>query len=392
MQMFCKLDEGTGAMPIRWCLDESEQEKIVGGKLTELQVVIDILYEGSNKTKERYIVPLGNEMQFVSFSRPGVVHVCMAIVSPKRNKTLDALRSYLESTSRGHKEKSLFRISNSEVKPSHETGWTSMYNLISYTYETIEVPESYFAKPLPKWLLWWVTFVPVQIQNRQMVNQCQMCKWFIFAFSIQIILTPPSMVLFAIISAIVLLVAVIVITSRGLMTAYLQFILGYRDLDWRKVADFSEGSTLSNVYRIAERNNWSSFYETDSDGNGLSAIRRLTQPTLLLVMLSIVIITISSNGGVIALALLMIALNIPGMITVLLRQPFMTKTIEIVENGSNEDLAFEAFKQEIAEMACPLKAANLAKMTNVSALPKGKQTLRLRAAAFKAKVCKPFAV
>ncbi len=399
MQLICQLDAGTGAMPVRWCLDEDDHAKIVQNEVVNPHMLIDVYYrEGGNHTRERIVVPLETTMQFVAFRRPGLAYVCAAIVYPKKPtaESLKRMLHTLKSRSEGVFDREIFHVDRAAQRVN--LGYDARnehYAVVSYTHHQVEVPEEYFAKPYTGWLKDWVELVPRKMLRRKLVDQCDQRRWAWFAFTLQPFFVLPILAAMAMLLAIVTLVAAVRVTYMWLWRGY--FII------WKEVLpgdnfDAHPWYTDRSFYTHTQNGTWRPWWQQLLQPAGLCMV---AGPFLMFhgfATLQVLQASIRFNVTL-PIGLLLLMFGTLGMLRTLKHWMFLwqvrSKKAVVAKTIPQSEL--ETLRQHAAhtaiELSCPIDVLHGMQhprdLLRVSALPPKHRTLQLQFQALKAQICKP---
>jgi len=439
MRLLYDLDQDSGAMPIRWCLDEAEQTLILERELTHLYVVIDLFYGHQStgiwqeaRARQRFVLPLKQYMQFVSFYRPGLVHICTALITPHstQEKELTRMRDALfERGDHGEYLNRLFEFEDvsgdtpaeqiATVASNH--GFNCKCEVLAFAHDRIDVPQELFAQPFTGWLKWWVELVPRELLRRRPHDQCDQRRWAIFAFTLQPFLYPVALFISL---GLFLVVYVVTVMTAG----YYGVWRGYRGIDWAEVG--RGAATPSQVKSDVDREGWVSRYDATIEYEPRPFLQRLLQPAFITLAIggwwTFVWIQAKVDAtepplelvGTDWLSLLLgLLLAIVGFIG------FIPSVRDAVKEAMHERWTAgrderreqqrrhereEVARQEaarlaeseqvrvlVADLACPVvpqaAAQDARQFLRPEAIPPQHRTLRLRFDAIKAKICRPLA-
>jgi Na+-transporting methylmalonyl-CoA/oxaloacetate decarboxylase gamma subunit len=400
MKLLCDLSAGSGAMPLRWCLEASEQEAIVEkGSKYPVFVVIDTYYGDQVEIKDRQVLSLESAMSFVAFRRPGAAHVCVALVQAQGadDQYVEKVKKILKAYDVNGFEEPIFSLYKDDLTLHYSCGRSRDYTVIAHSFEKINVPQEYFGAPWPNWLQWWVTWFPRNLLRRKLMDECDRRRWLMFSIFPQ----PLILVVWYVVSA----VWVVVNTAFKLCTAaYLDWIFGWRGIDWESV--FDTGAMPKEVWQGGYKyRSYSSRYLEDDTGQPLPIWRQLLQPSFPLFgagVTSVVMAVQLPSITLMFLGFVATVLGILGVVVCIVQ--ILARTLGSLLDSRHEERrhkekeAREAklaeleaeFRREIADMSCPVDLVVSVPLT-VRALPQKRQTLHLRYLELKARVCRPLA-
>ncbi len=176
LQLIVNNSESADAnIAVRWCVKQALIDQLKARRVQDPYVVLVVAYEdnkGYFQESSRYVVPVDQLMQYISFSRPGK-NVIFAVIVDGESGPKKVRQQFFEKRSDGEYRELL--ISESRFTLRGGMGATELEIMVS---------ERFFAKPPSKremkWLMWCLESAPK--------NQCEVRKRRMHAYSWQPIL------------------------------------------------------------------------------------------------------------------------------------------------------------------------------------------------------------
>lgn len=421
MELISDLKQGTGSMPIRWCLSAEEQQQIVDAGHTTLYVVIDTYYgkqqPGDNwlmsNNSDRVVVPIDRFMHYLTFRRPGLAHICVAVIAASRHdskKDVEKMLIKLRDKTGNSYDLRLFAFSSDAddpqtVTPSDMADIRTGGRLVTFAHQTVEVPEEYFGKPLTGALKWWVEWMPRTFLRRPLIDECDQRRWFLFAFTLQPIVFPLPYLLNAFLFLLMLLI-------NGIAVFYYGVLFGYRGIDYGAVL---RGDTdPKEIKQSIKHAGYSSVYVETADRKPYGLFRQLCQPTTVafffcvwLVVTPLVLLSAIASLTVLVVGVASMVLLARTILVWFSKRSYHKKLHEISDYDKRR-LAEEAEAKKraaarvadaermrglVSELACPLvpvvASYDRSSLLRPAAVPLRHRTLRLHYEAIKSRVCRP---
>jgi hypothetical protein len=409
MELICNLGENSGAMGVRWCLSEADTNRIKQDGLVDLTVVIDVFYNPfQDRTRDRIVVPVSEYMRFLTFRHPGVARVCAMLIGypvsmsehERRGK-----RSSLTEIAHGHFAMRLFEFTQDRERRDEAWGYHTEAGydvqkmafggvVVSLHTVDVEVPESYFAKPWPAAIDWWVTWIPRTLLRRKLWDECDRRKWALASIIVQ----PP---LFVVAYALLALAMSVLFLFYWCEFLYIKVWRGYRGVSFDKPPLPHTVWDAESPAKQAKEAGWSSVYLHDDDGNWLPWWRQWLQPAgvMLIGGASVALYTQSWVGFI---ALYVSAVGLLGMWYSLRYQvtgyDYRTGGEAKAQAKAEREAAERQAEQDQAlalamELSCPMVGGEIGDlspaMATVAAVPRHRRSVPLRLAELKARVCRP---
>jgi hypothetical protein len=378
-------------------------------------VLLSIVHETAGEV-DRHVVPLDAMMDYIRFTRPGkyAIHALVIYNSKKKNEQNKERARLLEKdTPRAYRVNlTQYTHLNEGSKYSFHPEWIEGNNgLLCHGDIDVEVPAEFFAKKPPAWVNSWAHCLITE----QVVDQCSLRKRLIFAFTLQ-----PFIVLFLL--ALKYVVLIPAYTVLKLLVAVFATLIGIRPktrrqpdgvqaVNWKAVFGGLD-SSVPDVWNPEDPVGFCYHHQQCEYSNhggpfqfysrkGLkrrSAFWWLLTPLFWVLNFGMPFLFVSRNLKV-ATELMTFIFVIAAIFTSLYslvkwisetaknqkKRPVSREEEE--ENRQKAVARKQKFEGTINKLLCETTPFEVA----VSALPKERQTIRLRFQAIKAKVCRPFA-
>lgn len=160
-------------IPIRWCIGKELVEKLLTDSKNYKPFILFVIRDEQGR-ENRVLVPLSQEMTYLSFQRPGdnrvVATVVRGWISPSMMSDLQ--ETYL-SRSRG--------FYCTDVLNSDGDSFLYHINSIGFAKMIVNVPKGVFAPEPSAWMEWWVNL----LYEDEPRDECWFRKRCLFAFTIQ---------------------------------------------------------------------------------------------------------------------------------------------------------------------------------------------------------------
>lgn len=164
------------SVPIRWCINGKTLEVLKSKNARNPQILlVTKRKEGRNNDDEnRYLVPLGNMVQYVSFRHPGENIVLATIVWDKKGDIRELKDEYLRKASDSTYQRDIVNFKNKFFRDVDE--------MLGMAGLKFDVPKELFAKEPNKWERRWVNLI-FKYPPR---DQCEYRRRRIFAYGLQL--------------------------------------------------------------------------------------------------------------------------------------------------------------------------------------------------------------
>lgn len=174
--------QGT-SVPVRWCLSRDELNKLAetGEKAYILLLVVSDTDQTRSDSETRYLIPLGQMMEYIKFYIPGKYKIFSTVVW-KKYEDNDLRKCFLRKAGDGYYSNSLYNYYGKEL-------FLDGFNVCDFGVHKFEisVPKEVFAKEPPAWEKKWVNL----FWGGKSTDQCHYRKKRLFAYSFQLILFLP---------------------------------------------------------------------------------------------------------------------------------------------------------------------------------------------------------
>ncbi|MBX4210474.1 hypothetical protein KW783_00690 [Candidatus Parcubacteria bacterium] len=373
-------EQADANIPIRWCVSKETYE-ILKAKLVKNPILyITVLKD--REVVDRILTPVSAMMTYVQFHRKGKHTVRATIVWTGGSVDDDFFKRDLLKRSNQHDyEFDLFNFDKkectAELRQGRDYSARAYLGCICENSEIdINVAEEFFAKEAPAWEKRWVNLWYEYAPR----DQCQYRKRRFVAYSIQ----PPLVLLW------VTLVALI----RAIWATVL-FLIGMRGVKFSPIIH-PFGNSTSDVNDDVENN----FFIENKIQKPRPLWFALLQP-LSLVIVALVLFMHRPGAHMKKFELFIFA--VPSIlylvfVSLVICHLILRRTesleykaahaAEIEQRNKRQaERATQVFDETFHDLVC----TGTAMPASLEALPKSRQTIRLRYNNFKAKVCKPFA-
>lgn len=398
MKLFIEEKIQSASVPIRWCMEKEEMEKMEVALKGELPYIINdkekktfylllaVVPEGKGQEEEeRYIIEADKMMEYIPFYSPGRYKV-FAVILLKRKRDIE--EKYL------HVKKDKF----SEDIYEYEY-WNNVFKKPSDALLCCEadvvVPVEAYAKEPPKWEKKWVNW----LHEGRAKDQCQYRKRRGLAYTLK----PIAGLIYV---ALIAFQSVVLETISTIILAFL-LLCGIKGLNFKTLAHPFEtaGEKFKNIWQ----KNKGSFFNPrwkDKKGNKYSLFFLLPFTPIVPVVSFLIFSMVFSSTTIIervkyslelvgGASLLFVILNLLNIITIragLKKQKnyWEKQREEWRKEEEQKKIKVERYEKEWHKNFEPL-ICNGNFEAKVQALPPAKRTFYLRFNDLKTKVCKPFA-
>jgi hypothetical protein len=389
--MEIRVEQTAGAtVKVGWCLNKTDRKELSTKGVLNAHVLFVIVSHYGKKELEvqeydRKLVPIGELLTYISLAKSGKNTILAKVVWVEGNEDLQD--AYL-STRFGRFETNVLMHSVLEFR-------NLPTSLGSFAISEVEVSKEFFAKEPSAFEKWWVNLW----YESEPVDQCHFRKRRILAYTLQ----PVAVILY------VLLISV----YRSITAFTYAFLRAYRRINfkpiWHPFMYDNNDIYLEAVNSTRRSSNWFWYTKDEKDRPFMDPWFAFLHPISVLLgtciflgisyfigIFDLRIILECIILGTLSMALIMFAGILGGMIFTIF--PIAGEAFERIFSDraraisdrrweSLRVLQKEKLKQDLEFLTC----GNAPLALTVSALPKEKQTLKLRFFDLKARVCKPFA-
>ncbi len=332
----------SGSVAVSWCIDEEVINKFVNRRTINPMIILCVVPENSTSKEYRIAVPLKDMMAYVSFRRPGKNKIFAFICDD------DCPRRWLNKNS-------YYKYYYNVLTYGGEDYCSTLNEYERAEPLEVDVPAECFAPEPPEWEKAWVN----ALFKYKPEDQCDFRRRRIFAYTLQPVLFLLSM------------------TIRFVWTLF-ALLAGFREFSF-KVLFHPLAYGLIDLPEIC---GGGTIFVGRGKNKILNYLRLLLMPY---VLGPIVLFFVLGAKGIIPLMTILkiIGYSIGGLAgaAVLVISLFYLIVYLIDKAGT-----WYLNKEEMEMILCNGEA----KPTKISALPKRKQTIKLKFYDLKSKVCRPF--
>lgn len=366
----------SATVPVRWCIN-SEAEEELRNRGVDDPFILLIVRNAKSRSEQRWVVPIGQLVQFVPFTGPGENTIFATIIYTKNGRaTLSTLKKkYLAK--RGNK----YRLA---IYNKHGLVSKSLRRTIGRETISVDVDKKFFAGEPNRFEKWWVNFW----FKSKPVNQCAFRKRRILAYTIQWPVIIPC--------------AIVLCVVRLIVASLIAIFLVKKDIGWKAIFrpwKYSSGEIwwVMEDYEPYDSNIWLHLFGRPVSWVILGIIYLILFETGLVPGIwSDLVESLSTILKVAWVMLGVIAVVALGMLAYTFIYTFIGSYIDRQYKKrllSSRLLALKArlqAKRGIPVDSNPLTCGNL-KGASIDILPAPYRTFRLCAQRVLARVCKPFA-
>jgi len=414
------LSGGNPTIPVRWCLETSDVEKLKEAGAKDIHVLLAVAYE--NGREDRQFVPLEQTLTYLTFRWPGKHRVFARLFWPREHDvSLAGLRKlFLKKETKNEYDINVLGFEKTQVR----TDFCNFSLILSKQLEGVAgadfdvvVPAEYFAKKPPAWLRWWANlwceYPPV--------DECHFRRRCILAFTIQ----PPLILLWLVARTPVGLLYVVWLLLWGLRGIRLSPL--FHPFDSKLSDIYKKGLCCTpythdcSVFRHDSEHNRKSFlwlllhpFTILAGWGCLEALSRLFKMSYLMLLATaarwvwrVVVFLIHSAtileavliaAGVFAVYYVFGRFFLPAMLRYLKknkpareeRKQQREQALERERQAWKEQLEQQR-KQTLEALYNEMQCSTIPWVASINALPPKRRTLYLRFCDLKARVCRPFA-
>ncbi len=388
-------------IPVQWCLNRHETERLKEVRAQNIQILLVIAYEGTD-LEDRYLVPIDQGLAYIQFRRPGKHTLFAKVVYEEfwnRGSTQKLLRKHNQ---RAYDAKVLNEGRNDLLEHDYLEYHLSIGVLPETSEEEISVPKEYFPAEPPEWLKRIINYG----FEYPPVDECSFRRRKLLC-----LIKVPALALWAVVTTVL----------RLIIASYL-VLAGWRGVDFAPVFH-PWRCDISDVYVNLSQRSW---FEFDGRRNRRrSDLIYLLHPNLYLILFATVTVTKILLKKSYAELFRMIWLLIANFVLVVwtwivqyfsqwwlhsvlivlgagIAAYFLARTVDSLLRRGLEDKNYklsEEYQAELErsrnrqydELYKQLACVKAPKTPSLANLPKEKQTLHLKYLGLKAKVCRPFA-
>lgn len=401
-------DGNESVVPVRWCLERSEAERIA--KYCGMAwVLIAVVHEKAGEVA-RHLFPLDRVMDYIQFNRPGRHTLYATVVYLNSGKYVNSVenqaaarrgllaRARATQSAFAHKLFCNMGEGSPEFRPMWAEGAHDGLNSTGECSVDVVVPDGFFAKERPGWLVRWAHL----IWTRPYLDDCDFRKHLLFACTIQPLLLPVifgAMGIFAICSVTVKFVWALIALLLG-MRSYPDYGINWfivftpfrgspKDV-WDLTFEPERGTNRGGLYTLysndGKRRPWYWLVFTPVVWIGFAAVAWL--------LVSATGLHAFLQASFLALIVVVVMFGLLWALTsfgekVIDRLPVMTSTSRWkrkrqreIAKRRREDATFEEYLKPLICDPIPMEVS-------LDALPPKRQTIYLRFKRLKAKVCRP---